>query len=967
MEKKQRLSALFGAKVEGASPIEIREMSPALQESLKAFDLDGDGKVDSYELARAAEAYRQAQTRARRLNRMLLAGSALLLVVLAAFSGLVFTVVELTKESHVTEGTLTVKNSNETVRTSQALSQDRLCSQMSDASFREMRYLDISSPSGASLSFLVQGWARIPKAHSMHGTVVAIVTQIGTVTVDGSHLYFEDDVAPIFSRAGFEVAASKRSLAGMYDLLAMFNNVVVVDECGHEMADTMEPSFPSGNFIASTTKYVELDDTEIVKARPQGLKTINGKVFGIQNTKVYNDETNDRVREETSYPAVGDHHTHVSIETRTSAFSFQIDSRSGLVSYCQDNSGEKNPDEVTDAGSVEPAIVLEYHGATTCPLSGGECRKFTQKGSAAVTYYDQKVAGEYMIKEIDMAMTYLVFNSFQQVAEFKQDAFTFPTCPSAHAPWGVPGTTMLEADYPVNRRSALHHIVSPITAGAIRAAPDMPAAIAEAETHMGLVSMGIDGHDFMNNAVNATAFGFQDLAQLKAAVIAKGEELSQKGMLDDAVAVSGLKSKTVRPENPVPSTVDENGSIEEWDASEPTETEEEKSGRKPAGYTSGGDHWEYEFEYKDYKVILQSQLQCAYSMSDSGQDCELSSGGLCDANFYVTIKLKISFSEPCKRTTGCANSVAMEFKVGWDWTGVLDYFSRFWRAVYGIIVSVLLGCYYFFSVTVGCHALTGCFNLVIWLTMGGSLMVQWSTHTLSGEASGCIFATYGFPSVYKKVLGKKFSSDKVINKFMGKLEFTLKFCITIGRYYDSMSTCHYVKIGFTLTISIGGISVRFSKYFGAGLDVSCTVGLNIKFSIPHMQGSKYCHGNYIKYIADNTSKSKTPAYKPGTQAQLYISGKFTCYLYVKGWRWKKKTGFGLSKKFTSKWWQWTIKFNEDMAMHHTEALYYSGGSYYWKASSTSGRRADDTGIVADAGYETPAEAGAWYCENGCKI
>ena len=88
MEKKQRLSALFGAKVEGASPNEIREMSPALQESLKAFDLDGDGKVDSYELARAAEAYRQAQTRARRLNRMLLAGSALLLVVLAAFSGL---------------------------------------------------------------------------------------------------------------------------------------------------------------------------------------------------------------------------------------------------------------------------------------------------------------------------------------------------------------------------------------------------------------------------------------------------------------------------------------------------------------------------------------------------------------------------------------------------------------------------------------------------------------------------------------------------------------------------------------------------------------------------------------------------------------------------------------------------------------------------------------------------------------
>ena len=54
-------------------------------------------------------------------------------------------------------------------------------------------------------------------------------------------------------------------------------------------------------------------------------------------------------------------------------------------------------------------------------------------------------------------------------------------------------------------------------------------------------------------------------------------------------------------------------------------------------------------------------------------------------------------------------------------------------------------------------------------------------------------------------------------------------------------------------------------------------------------------------------------------------------------------------------------------MHHTEALYYRSGSYYWKSSGTTARRADDTGTVADAEYETPEEAGAFYCENGCKI
>ena len=62
-------------------------------------------------------------------------------------------------------------------------------------------------------------------------------------------------------------------------------------------------------------------------------------------------------------------------------------------------------------------------------------------------------------------------------------------------------------------------------------------------------------------------------------------------------------SEGVRPDVPEASQIDENGSIEQWDASEPTETEEEKSGRKLAGYTSGGDHWTYEFEFRGFEEV----------------------------------------------------------------------------------------------------------------------------------------------------------------------------------------------------------------------------------------------------------------------------------------------------------------------------------------------------------------------------
>ena len=107
--------------------LSIQDFSPEMQDSLRALDLDGSGSVDSRELARAAEAYRSVQARAKRLNRMLAFGAVVLMLTLAAFSGLVFAVVEMTKESRVSDsGVLMVKGSNETVKTSQVLNKSTI-------------------------------------------------------------------------------------------------------------------------------------------------------------------------------------------------------------------------------------------------------------------------------------------------------------------------------------------------------------------------------------------------------------------------------------------------------------------------------------------------------------------------------------------------------------------------------------------------------------------------------------------------------------------------------------------------------------------------------------------------------------------------------------------------------------------------------------------------------------------------
>ena len=438
--------------------LSIQDFSPEMQDSLRALDLDGSGSVDSRELARAAEAYRSVQARAKRLNRMLAFGAVVLMLTLAAFSGLVFAVVEMTKESRVSEsGVLMVKGSNETVKTSQVLNKSTMCSQLGDEVFRDMRYLEVTSPTGATVSLNILGWARMPEDHSLHGTVVVIVTQVGTVTIDGSELAFEDSVAPFFSKAGFSVSSTGRRLQGLYKVAAFLNSIESIEDgCGHVSYNL--PTIPN-SFYARGTGYarcvVQGEDRCANNQMGDSVKYHNGEAFASYSTEVWGNGEASKQMTRNIYDHIDASQHHYTIDTATHRFEYQQDKVDKTLSYCSKGSYE--------SGSVQSFLEkvedFTYDGMTTVPFVGGEGRKFTiyAEGHPNFEIIDQFDAptGEYQIRAMYAEGYWHVFSKIEhnKIYDIIED---FPgNCPHSASPFGVPGTRKVTGPFPVSQDMTL--------------------------------------------------------------------------------------------------------------------------------------------------------------------------------------------------------------------------------------------------------------------------------------------------------------------------------------------------------------------------------------------------------------------------------------------------------------------------------------------------------------------------------
>ena len=150
---------------------------------------------------------------------------------LAATFGIVAGVVLYTRQSKVPSGqaAMTTVDGSQIIQTASYAMSSTLSSALPDDAFTQMRQLHITAPSGSWVQLMVVGAARI-QGTGQYGSVVHILTQAGTIIVDGRTMEFHESISPIFEAAGFNVAPSRRrlldigtSLTGFFNYLATFD------------------------------------------------------------------------------------------------------------------------------------------------------------------------------------------------------------------------------------------------------------------------------------------------------------------------------------------------------------------------------------------------------------------------------------------------------------------------------------------------------------------------------------------------------------------------------------------------------------------------------------------------------------------------------------------------------------------------------------------------------------------------
>jgi hypothetical protein len=236
-------------KAQKQGVISIKTLPKELQPSLAAFDVDGDGSVAPLELARGAELYKESKNTVKKLTGLTIALVLLMGVMLAAITGLTFAVVELSKETSTSSnGIMTVKDSTEVVKVEAPEYAETLSSCLPSEYFEQMKRFKIKYGL-VEISLDVLGFARLPRANSLYGTVVMLVTQIGRIVIDGEVLSYIDDIGHVFADAGFDLdvldTKNRRLNSRLIDIVAFFNSIPGDKYgCYDEATAGPKPQFP---------------------------------------------------------------------------------------------------------------------------------------------------------------------------------------------------------------------------------------------------------------------------------------------------------------------------------------------------------------------------------------------------------------------------------------------------------------------------------------------------------------------------------------------------------------------------------------------------------------------------------------------------------------------------------------------------------------------------------------------------
>lgn len=215
--------------------ISLKAFPPVVRKNLAVFDKDGDGTVNTSELIHAAQMYEDSRNTSRKLTYALIAATLACLAMFACNTAATFMVVELAKETSTDDsGVMKVKGTDTVVETGANLQGTKLHSGLPNAAFKELRYFEATSDTGAYMQIAVNGFVRIPGGVNAAGRLpnittiadsIMLLTPYGGITMTGSELSFDSEVPDVFLYAGFRLDSKKRKLLGIAELVGFFNKL----------------------------------------------------------------------------------------------------------------------------------------------------------------------------------------------------------------------------------------------------------------------------------------------------------------------------------------------------------------------------------------------------------------------------------------------------------------------------------------------------------------------------------------------------------------------------------------------------------------------------------------------------------------------------------------------------------------------------------------------------------------------
>ena len=275
---------IMNRRIAGDAHLKTRQA--ALLDELRAADLNGDGHLELEEVAELLinemhakdEAVLQAK-RTRVMRKYVLLLALMVFVMLLGNFGLTFAVVTMAKDTKISASaelqtvsgepvsvasTDTVTDEDgilrdrrhpgqHAVKVGEATEPHRLDSRLPDEVWSELKYLHFTSTTGGTLHLFVQAWARVPSDHSLHGSVISVITAAGDLEFDGRIVTYADGMQDLFRRSGFEAGScgwhSRRLQVSSFSLIGLFNSV---QNWGPDFNDTRVPRVPK-TFIATST------------------------------------------------------------------------------------------------------------------------------------------------------------------------------------------------------------------------------------------------------------------------------------------------------------------------------------------------------------------------------------------------------------------------------------------------------------------------------------------------------------------------------------------------------------------------------------------------------------------------------------------------------------------------------------------------------------------------------------------